>query len=430
MDKHTIASGPNPKVILEVDGDLTLKGWEEPEVVAKSSSTEDLRIDQRDDAVHIHCNRDCLVRVPLEARVEIRRASGQAMIKSLEGDLEIAQVDGELILRSVGPVKIGRASGNLTAKNVSGSLTIRRVHGNVTLRDVEGDFLVEESVDGNLSIKEIDGNVKVTAYGNVTASLDPSPGSNSELTAHGNLVCRLPEDAGVKVHISSGFPIQVKFPGVQSGSDLNAPYDLTLGEGEAGLTLSARGNILLKALPADWDVDLYEHELEFDPLEDFAGISASLNEQITRQVEGQIEFIQEQLESQLENLSNRLSSTGLTAEHAEHIARHAREAGERARVRAEERIQRAQEKIERKLEAARRRAEQRARAAERAARDRRRRPEPPDWAAPPRPLVPPGPPVEPVTEEERLMVLQLLEQGKITMDEAEQLLAALEGKTA
>jgi hypothetical protein len=35
-----------------------------------------------------------------------------------------------------------------------------------------------------------------------------------------------------------------------------------------------------------------------------------------------------------------------------------------------------------------------------------------------------------VTEEERLMVLQLLEQGKITMDEAEQLLAALEGKTA
>jgi hypothetical protein len=32
-----------------------------------------------------------------------------------------------------------------------------------------------------------------------------------------------------------------------------------------------------------------------------------------------------------------------------------------------------------------------------------------------------------VSDEERLMILQLLEQGKITPKEAEQLLAALEG---
>jgi hypothetical protein len=420
MDKQTVASGPSPKVILEVDGDLTLKGWEEPEIVAKSPSTEDLRIEQRDDAVLVRCVRECQVRVPLEARVEIRRASGQAVIKSLEGELEIAQADGELVLRSLGPVRIGRASSNLTAKNISGSLTIRRVHGNATLRDIEGDFVVEESVDGNLMLKEIDGNVKVLAYGNVTATLDPEPGSHSELTAHGNLLCRLPEDSGVKVHIAKAAQIQVKFPDVVNASSLSAPYDLSLGEGEAELTLSAHGNILLKALPPDWDMG----ELELDTDEDFEGISESLSEQIARQVEEQIEFIQEQLESQLENLSSRLGSAGLTAERAEHIARHAQQAGERARARAEERIQRAQEKIARKLEAARRRAEQRARAAERAARDRRKRPEPVDWPASRKQ------PVEPVSEEERLMVLQLLEQGKITMEEAEQLLAALEGRAS
>ena len=99
-------------------------------------------------------------------------------------------------------------------------------------------------------------------------------------------------------------------------------------------------------------------------------------------------------------------------------------ASERAHTRAQEKIRRAQAKMERKLEATRRRAERKARAAERAARDRRRRAEPVEWT--------PSPPKkvsEPVSDEERLMILQLLEQGKITTEEAEQLLSALEGKS-
>ncbi len=76
--------------------------------------------------------------------------------------------------------------------------------------------------------------------------------------------------------------------------------------------------------------------------------------------------------------------------------------------------------MQRKLEAAQRRAERKARAAERAARDRRRRPEPPEGPIKPR--------SEPVSDEERMMILQMLEQGKVTPEEAEQLLAALEGK--
>jgi hypothetical protein len=43
----------------------------------------------------------------------------------------------------------------------------------------------------------------------------------------------------------------------------------------------------------------------------------------------------------------------------------------------------------------------------------------------------PAPPVEPagepVSEQERLLILQMLEQGTITVEEAERLLSALEG---
>jgi hypothetical protein len=40
---------------------------------------------------------------------------------------------------------------------------------------------------------------------------------------------------------------------------------------------------------------------------------------------------------------------------------------------------------------------------------------------------PPVPPAEPVTDQERLMILKMVEEGKITADQAAQLLSALEG---
>ena len=43
------------------------------------------------------------------------------------------------------------------------------------------------------------------------------------------------------------------------------------------------------------------------------------------------------------------------------------------------------------------------------------------------PHTPPTPPGEPVSEDERLVILHMLEEKKINMEEAEQLLSALEG---
>ena len=46
---------------------------------------------------------------------------------------------------------------------------------------------------------------------------------------------------------------------------------------------------------------------------------------------------------------------------------------------------------------------------------------------PPAPATPPMPPSVPVSDEERMVVLRMVEQGKISVAEAEKLLAALEG---
>ncbi len=52
----------------------------------------------------------------------------------------------------------------------------------------------------------------------------------------------------------------------------------------------------------------------------------------------------------------------------------------------------------------------------------------PDVPRPPEPSIPPTPASEPVSDEERLAILRLVENGKITAGEAAKLLAALDGR--
>ena len=85
--------------------------------------------------------------------------------------------------------------------------------------------------------------------------------------------------------------------------------------------------------------------------------------------------------------------------------------------------------MERKIAAAQRKAERKARAsAAREARKARKR----SGRTGHEVVITPPParsqPTEPVSEEERMMILQMLQEQKISVDQAEQLLSSLEGK--
>jgi membrane protein involved in colicin uptake len=102
----------------------------------------------------------------------------------------------------------------------------------------------------------------------------------------------------------------------------------------------------------------------------------------------------------------------------ERISRRAQEAAERVRRQAE----RAAEKARVKAEKARVKAERAGRRHERHAAGVRW-----SWSAP-QPPKPPKPPAEPVSDAERMAILKMVADKKITADEASRLLAALEGE--
>jgi DUF4097 and DUF4098 domain-containing protein YvlB len=140
MHKQTVQTGESPMVILEIKGDLALKGWEEPEVEARCDTADDLILEQNGNEVRAVCQRDCAVTVPYDARLRVNFVHGHTAIKSVDGDITIQEASGHVSLRSVGATKIERVNGNLAAKNIAGGLSIGTLDGNATVKDVQGDF--------------------------------------------------------------------------------------------------------------------------------------------------------------------------------------------------------------------------------------------------------------------------------------------------
>jgi hypothetical protein len=159
---------------------------------------------------------------------------------------------------------------------------------------------------------------------------------------------------------------------------------------------------------------------------------------VEAQIGTQMEEITRRMNDQMSRLTETLGKVGMSPDETQRIINQAMQASERETARVQEKMRRAQEKLERKLETTQRRAEQKAQAAERSSWTRSRH----TWghgrhglkielSPTPGPTTPPAsatPAHEPVSEEERLMILRMLEQKKISMEEADRLLAALEGK--
>lgn len=415
MGQQSVTTSSTPEVLIEeVHGNLEVKGWDRSDVLVKPSTDDDLILEAQDDTVRIRCKSNCMVRVPHGASMQVGHVHGNTRIKLIDDRLKCEQVAGSLVLRNVAETRIEAVHGDLLAKQVMGDLYVDNVHGNAVARDIQGDCAIGQ-VGGNLDLRDAEGDINVSATGNARVRLSLLAGENYNITASGNLHCRIPDFSSVQVEFSSeANKIQVKLPG-EKNLYQQQNYSLTLGDAEASMSLSSGGSLSFVSQESE-QFEMEDVEAEFE--EAFAGFSEEFSQQIADQIEAQVETQLDVLNNEMENLSTVIGQAGLSQEEKDRIMEQARESSERATARSQEKIRRAQEKLERKLAAAQRKAELRARAAERRSQKGTGFTWPPPTEKSPKKVV---------SDEERLMVLRMLEEKKIGLEEAEQLLTALEG---
>lgn len=420
MAYYTLETQGIPTIVIErVDGNLEVKGWEREEISVKTSGGEEPIKETKPEGVRIASDGNCSVHVPRSCNLQIETVGGNANLKYIDGGLKINVVHGKLGLRECSESSIDMVHGELWAKNLSGDLQIDNVHGNTYLRNIDGSCTTRQ-IAGNLNLRDVEGDVNAIAGGNAQLRFSHLGGESYQIIAGGNVKCKVPPGASLSIELTSGTgQIQVRTPEARNTYNSHN-HNMTLADGYASMKLTAGGNISFEGDEIDL-ADLEDLEDEF--ADAFADISSVYSDEIASQIEEQIEAQMEIINTQMENLSETISRAGLSDEQVERVMKRARDAGEQASERAQARMRRAQEKMERKLAAAKRRAELKAQAVERRSKIK-------GGAGPQSWKVSTGDvsQANPVTDEERLMILRMLEQKKISPQEAEKLLAALEGK--
>jgi hypothetical protein len=424
MAKKSLDTNANPSILVErIGNDLNVKGWDRPQVLVKSSSDNDIVLEERDDQIVVSTPSDCVLYVPYSSTLQVNEVSSGARFKSLGGEIKIGTVGNDLVLRDVGATQVETVGSEISAKRVRGDLKATTIRGNAVVRDVDGQFSAE-IVSGELHLRDVSGGITAQAGGNAYTDFSPVPWQVYSIQAGGSIRCRVPGDANVDFEIfNAGQEIRIRtMEGTQRIKE--GEYTFTLGEGGVQVKLTAGSTVDIRTLATEYDA--FER-IEVDFGAEIGSMADEIAESAVAQVEAQLEMINSQLDTHLSGLSETIRGAGLSAERAQEVQERLETAKERAAVRAEAAAERARAKLELKLAAAQRKADRKARAsAARAARKERHSRGDRRFVIPTAP--PPLKPIDPVSEEERMMILQMLQDKKISVDQAEKLLAALDGR--
>jgi hypothetical protein len=375
MLKKTLPIGSASKVcLLAAPGDLRVTGWDRDEVYAKTDG-EMLDLVAGADEVTVTCDGDLILSIPRRVALDVEVVSGDADIRELPGGVALRTVEGDLSLRLVGSATVGTVMGDMDARE-SGPLAIDSIHADLSVRGGKGD-LSARSIHGDVSLHDMQGNV----------NLESVSDDLYVRGASGNVHARVEEDAVLYLQPAEGRAINVT------------------AEGDILLHLSARVSAALTLSAGD--ADDIRVEMPGVPKRDGSNprsvILGSGGAAINLKAEGDVMVTSRESDWESAAEFDFGGSWPLPDDFSERINRRVQEATKRATQRAEVAARRVEEKM--RHQHGRRFAF--------------------NWS--PGRGMSPVPPSEPVSDEERMTILRMLQEKKITSEDAEKLLSALEG---
>jgi DUF4097 and DUF4098 domain-containing protein YvlB len=397
MYQKRILTSDSPRVeVTACQGDLAVATWDTAEVLIEVDSEEVLTVEERESVVALAANSDCSLTVPAGASLVVVQARGDLSVQGVHGTVKATAVRGDAEVRQVnGPVELGTVGGDLLAEEINGPLSVRSVAGDACLRQLNG-MLYLSDVGADLAggawtagadVAQVGGDVSLK-----TVFVAPF---TYEVRARGNLVVKALSGSNATFTLQAAKG-QIRAKGITGEMTEEGQRQAVIGDGEAQVTLiSTHGNVLLKAV-SERDED--------EERDAFASLGADLGK-----IGAEAGMAAQELAWRIQqHVADKLSKIDFEA-----IARREAERARRHAERETARAQRMAEKTRRKAERAQQKAQKKV-MWHLEWDTGRGRPRPTGRS-------------QVASEEERLAVLRMLAEGKISAQEAETLLQALEG---
>ncbi|MDY6847367.1 MAG: hypothetical protein SVP52_09565 [Chloroflexota bacterium] len=273
----------NPIIYLKAYGGVKINGIDQSEVRCDIDSPQLATLVEEDGQVYVTVNTSCTVEVPRASAVEIEKGMGSVKIANIKNKIKVQKILGNLVLFDIDQAEIEKVGGNLSVQKAAGQVSAEKVAGNLTVDDVAS--IICGKVGGNCRIKNIPEGLTIEKAGgkflgqsiagfagvskiggsftvnNVQLSGDINVGGNiklenayftnhQNLRAGGNIEVVLNENqADTTFKMRSGsekIKIKVKDDDIEHRGGL---YDYQMGESAVSVTMTAGGSVSLGDQP-------------------------------------------------------------------------------------------------------------------------------------------------------------------------------------
>ncbi len=369
---------------LEISGkkSVFIRGWENNDVEVLFPENKECLIGESNGTLSIDAKSYLILSVPKTISISIERIFGNLETVGQLGPMTIENVSGNCSVQSIK---------SITAENISGNCKLGFVESDSNIGNVSGNFSIKSAV-GSLKVNGVGGNFSASAEtvildttvgGNIKVSANRFQGSENRLRAGGGIKLNILDLSNSRIEAKAGGIVSFEYND-QIEKSHNGKFEITKGTGENNILLRAGGNIKVSDQAVDFEIS-----------DNFGTIDDEYVDQIEQKYEARAR------QTSGFDFSDLFDMEG--------------EVGERIREKtrmADEKIQRAMEKMEKKFSIRE------------------------EFGTIPKPPKPPSPPfgtqpkssmkTSTVSTEERMMVLQMLQDKKISAEEADRLLRALE----
>jgi hypothetical protein len=315
-------------------------------------------------------------------------------------------VGGDLSLIDVGSVQAGTVGGDLISKKMEGDLQTENIGGDGLGENIKGQISLK-NVGGDVHLEKIAGGIEVSCGGDARLNFQPVTWQAYQATAGGDISAAIPDDSSAELSLNSGEEDITVILGDLEITHKEAELDQKIGEGGPTIILTAGGKVFLSG--DDFSL-LSSLKMNAEELENLA---VDFSNETADQFKHHIENLENILDNSISRLSDSLDSFDISDEKLQRFSSQIEESSRRAAHKAEIAAIKAQAKVEKGIAHARKKAAK-AKAKTKAfdldqflASQQKK---------------------GSVSPDERILILNMLQEKKISPEEADDLLQALEGK--
>jgi hypothetical protein len=241
MKQTIIPIKPDARVLVKCSSDLSVEGNEESTLVVIVDQGDSLRMREENGVYRIQSETDCRLLLPTTAMVTVEKTGGDGQLKNLKSRVVIGKIGGDLKLDSINGASVESIGGDCHIYAAVGAVELARLGGSLTADG--GESLLASGVGGDAHIYNFTGKIEVTAGDEVSIQLSQTNVPEIRVRSGSEIELYLPENANCQLDLKSGGESITVHAGGQEVELEGREFSVPLGSGGAMVSLTAGDSI-------------------------------------------------------------------------------------------------------------------------------------------------------------------------------------------